>query len=240
MKTITLILLLTALAFGQVYTGSFLNLHSPITGVSRGDFEFAMNHRFFGAALKNDPLDSFFGLDNGANVRFGIRYYATDRVYIGGSHARLGNNNSIYAGWSAAPAGNLLVGIEAGYSSVKPSSSADREGNINAVGSASIGLFQDKLRPVINLAYDGYRENTGAGFGIRYQVAERLALLGEYYPAAEEDAGEDCFGMGMRYNTWGHQFLLGLTNTSGIGVFDQIAGSNTQDLSFALSVRRLF
>lgn len=240
MKLSMTILAIAAFAWAQVYSGSFLSLHSPITGVSRGDFEFAMNHRFFGAALKNDPLDSFFGLDNGANVRFGIRYYATDRVYVGGSHARLGNNNSVYAGWSAAPAGNLLVGIEAGFSSVKPSSAADREGNINAVGSASIGLFQDKLRPVLNLAYDGYRENTGAGFGVRYQVAERLALLGEYYPSAEEDAGEDCFGMGMRYNTWGHQFLLGLTNSSGIGIFDQMASSNTQDLSFALSVRRLF
>lgn len=240
MKTIIIILAVALAAAAQTYNGSFLNLYSPISGTSQGDFEFSMNHRFFGAALKNDPLDSFFGLDSGANVRFGMRYYAREEFYLGVSHARLGNTNSINAGWSTSPAANLNIGIEGGYSSVKPSSSQDREGGIMATGSISLSFLQGKLRPVFNYAFDGYRENNGAGFGIEFQAAERLALFGEYYPAAADGAVEDCFGMGFRYNTWGHQFLLGLTNSSGIGIYEQLAGSYTQDLSFALSIRRLF
>lgn len=240
MKTAAVVLLVSIAAVAQTYSGSFLNLYSPITGTEQGDFEFSMNHRFFGAALKNDPMDTFFGLDSGANVRFGMRYYAGNDFYMGVSHERLGNNNSVNAGWSILPSPNLTVGIETGYSSIKPAGDADREGGIMAAGCVSFSFLNGKLRPVFNYAFDGYRENNGAGFGIDFQAAERLAFFGEYYPASDEGQEDDCFGMGARYNTWGHQFLLGLTNSPGIGVQEQLAGSYTQDLSFALSIRRLF
>lgn len=240
MKTASLLIALCLAAGAQAYSGSFLNLFNPITGTEQGDFEFSMNHRFFGAALKNDPMDTFFGLDSGANVRFGMRYYARDEFYIGMSHERLGNNNSINAGWSMIPAQNLTIGIEAGYSSIKPSGSEDREGGIVATGSLSLLFLDGKLSPVFNYAFDGNRENDGPGLGLQFQAAEKLALFGEYYPAPDDGAEEDCFGVGARYNTWGHQFLLGLTNSSGIGIYEQLTGSNTQDLSFGLSVRRLF
>ena len=240
MRSIIIILALVLTAGAQAYSGSFLNLCSPISGTEQGNFEFSMNHRFFGAALKNDPMDTFFGLDSGANVRFGMRYYAREDFYLGVSHARLGNNNSISAGWSILPAPNLTLGIEAGYSSIKPAGDEDREGGIMATGSLSLSFLSGKLTPVFNYAFDGYRENNGAGLGIEFQAAERLALFGEYYPASADDAEENCFGLGARYNTWGHQFLLGFTNSSGIGIYEQLAGSDSQDLSFALSIRRLF
>lgn len=240
MKATILILALTFPVIAQTYSGSFLNLYTPISGTGQGDFEFSMNHRFFGAALKDEPLDTFFGLDNGANVRFGMRYYARDDFYLSASHARLGNNNSVNAGWSIDPAPSMEFGVECGYASIKPSSSEDREGGIMFTGSFSLSTLQGRLKPVFNYAYDGNREESGPGLGIEFQAAERLALFGEYYPAADDGAEEDCFGFGARYNTWGHQFLFGLTNSYGIGIYEQLAGSNTQDLSFALSIRRLF
>jgi len=235
-----MMVLAAVLAAAQAYSGSFLNLCSPISGPLRGDFEFSMNHRFYGAALKDDPMDSFFGLDTGANVKFGVRYYARDDFFLGVSHERLGSTNSINAGWSTSPATNLEIGIEGSYSSVKPTASEDREGGVMAVASLSLSFLQGKLRPVFNYAFDDYRDNNGAGLGIEFQAAEKLALFGEYYPVSDDDAEEDCFGFGARYHTWGHQFLLGLTNSSGIGIYEQLEGSGTQDLSFALSIRRLF
>lgn len=238
MKTILLLLAITAV--GQTYNGSFLNLYSPISGTSQGDFEFSMNHRFFSAALKDEPLESFFGLDSGANVRFGMRYYAGADFYLGASHTRLGHSNAVNAGWARVVGEDFEFGIEAGYFNTKPSSNADREGGLTATGSFSVSLLDSRLRPVLNYAFDGYRENNGAGFGIDFQVAEKISLFGEYFPSSNEDSPEDCFGFGSRYNTWGHQFLLGLTNSSGIGIYDQLEGSNTRDLSFALSIRRVF
>lgn len=238
MKTVFLLLAITAA--GYTYNGTFLNLYSPVSGTSQGDFEFSMNHRFFGTALKNDPLDSFFGLDSGANVSVGMRYYPVEDFYLSASHARLQKVNTVNAGWSAIAGENLEFGIEAGYISVKPSSVDDREGGIAVTGSISLSFLQNKLRPVLNYAFDGNRDNNGAGLGIEFQAAERVAFFGEYFPASNDDADQDCFGFGCRYNTWGHQFLLGLTNSSGIGIYEQLEGSATADLSIALSIRRLF
>lgn len=240
MKFLTLALIITAIAAGQSYSGSFLNLYTPISGTTGGDFEFAMNHRFLGAALKNEPFDSFFGLDNGANVRISMRYYAKDDFHLGVSHARLGNINTVAAGWTISALDNLEFAVEAGYESVKISSSEDREGGIIATGCVAVNLLDNKLKPVFNYAFDGYRDNSGAGLGLEFQAAERFALFGEYYPSVEDGGEEDCFGFGCRYNTWGHQFLLGLTNSSGIGIYQQLPGSYTGDLSFAISLRRLF
>ena len=53
MRSIIIILALALTAGAQAYSGSFLNLYSPISGTEQGNFEFSMNHRFFGAALKN-------------------------------------------------------------------------------------------------------------------------------------------------------------------------------------------
>ena len=238
MKYLIIAATITAIAAGQSYNGSFLNLFTPISGTSGGDFEFSMNHRFFGAALKNEPFDSFFGLDNGANVRFGMRYYPKDNFHLGFTHTRLGNINTITAGWTMNALENLDFAVEAGYTSVKVSD--DREGAIIATGCLEASFLNDRLRPVINYAFDGYRENNGAGLGLDFQVAEKVALFGEYFPSVDESTEEDCFAFGCRYNTWGHQFLLALTNSPGIGIYEQLPGSYTGDLFFALSIRRLF
>ena len=240
MKSLMLIAAFAALGAAQVYNGSFLNLRAPISGMDQGDIEFTMNHRFFGAAFKNDPDESFFGLDDGANVRFGVRYNLRHDITLGASHARLGSRNTITACWTGYPADNLSVVLEGGWSTMKPTGSSDRENGVLATAAVSLFFLQDKLQPVFNYAIDDNRDLSGVGMGLSFQAAERLALFGAFYPADNEEAEHDCFEFGVRQNTWGHQFLLGFTNSSGIGIYDQFQGSNTQDLSFALSIRRLF
>jgi len=240
MKLLLLLLAAAAAGFGQTYTGSFLNLLTPISGMEEGDFEFSMNHRFFGAALKDEPLETFFGLDNGANVRFGGRYYMRADIYVAAYHERLLNRNSILAGWSSAPAPYLQTALEAGYSSLKPTGSDDREGGMVASGCLALIAMGGRLRPVINYAWDGYREDSGFGLGLEFMAAERLAVFGEYFPADDDGGPEDCFAFGSRYNSWGHQFLLGLSNSAGIGTYELMQGSGTKDLSVSLSIRRRF
>jgi len=237
---LAILVLLSASAAG--YGDAFLNLHTPLYGLSRGDVEFHMNHRFFGAALKDEPLNTFLGMDGGANVQFGARYIPIEGVDIGVTHETAGHAYTFTAGWSGkiVPV-DIELGAEAGITSVETSATEGREGGLVTSICIAARLFGGSVRPVFNWAYDGYREDSGTGFGLEAGLSERTALFGEYFPL--HDAGpdvKDCFSLGVRYSTWGHQFILGLTNSSGIGTRGQFGGAPTDDLQLALSIRRMF
>ena len=233
-----LLVLLGTSAFG--FGGNFLNLYTPAYNASRGDLEFTMNHRFFGKALEEDPLDSFFGMDNGANVRIGLRYFFGDDLDLGVTHTRLGHRNTVSAGWNTVVSSlNTEFGVLAGYTSFKPSPIEDREGGIIATFTASTWLLQNRLRPVLNYAIDGSSEYNGPGLGLEFAATEKFSIIGEYFPSAVDNMNAS-FSAGGRYSTWGHQFMLGLSNSSLIGARELIAGAATNDLSVALSIRRVF
>lgn len=237
-------LLITMIAIAGVsaseYRGAFLNLPTPVNGISGSGLELAVNHRFFGYAFKNDPLETFFGLDNGANVSFDIRYFPADDFYLKYGHTRLWHRNTISAGMSYTAVQPLQLLGEVGYTSIKPGSAADWEGGLLATLSASAWLLKDRVRPVVNFAYDGNREESGPGFGLEVTLTDNISVSGEYFPAAVDNADNDCFSFAGRYSTWGHQFILGLSNSAGIGPWDQLAGSSTGDVSVAFSIRRMF
>lgn len=223
------------------YGESFLNLHTPLYGIARGDIEFHMNHRFFGAALKDEPLNTFLGMDGGANVQFGARYVPMEGVDIGLTHETAGHEYTLTAGWSGriVPV-DIELGAEAGFTSVEVNATEGREGGLVASIAIAARLFGGSVRPVFNWVYDGYLDDSGAGFGLEAGLSERTALFGEYFPVhGGEPEVKDCFAFGGRYSTWGHQFLLGLTNSSAIGTRGQLGGAPTDDLHLALSIRRM-
>ena len=225
-------------AFG--YSSSLFNLYSPAPGIDGGNFEFSMNHRFFGNAFKDDPLNSLFGLDDGANVRFGLQYFIYDGISLGLSHTRLGHANTITSSWNKqfSPI-DMEVGVLAGYTSVKPGTIADREGGLLATLSISAWTPHEIVKPVVNYIVDDYEDENGFGLGLEIKVTGKFSLIGEYFPYSGEADMNDVFSFGTRYSTWGHQFLLGFSNSSAIGPQGQLAGSSDNDLSFALSIRRL-
>lgn len=235
---IAILLLLCGLAAG--YGGSFSNLLAPTYDVATGDIELSVDHRFFGAAFKDDPLDSFFGLDDGANVGISARYFAANEFYFGYTHKRLGHVHTLLGGWqNLLPLRNIELAALAGYKSVKFSAENDREGGMIATGSISAWFLNGKFRPVFNYSFDGYQDENGMGFGLELTASENLSLLGEFFPAADEAAAEDCFSFGCRYTTWGHQFYLGMSNSFGIGARDMIMGSPNGDLSVSMGIKRL-
>lgn len=240
MKLIIPALLILLCATTSGYGGAFPNLQSSVSSISAGDFEFSMNHRFIGPAMKDDPLDSFFGLDDGANVRFGLRYFLMDDLYLGFAHTRLGHMNTITAGWEhmISPL-NTDFGALVGYSSLKMTSNSNREGGMVATIYVSAWFLSDRIRPLINYAFDGYLDKSGPGLGLEIAATDKISLMGEFFPYAGDDDSEDCFSFSGSYSTWGHQFILGFTNSSSIGPQGQLSGSTTSDLSVALSIRRL-
>ena len=218
--------------------GNFFNIYSPVNNAYKGDFEFTMNHSFLGP-INDEPIDTFFGIDNGANIKVGLKYLFTDNLNLSLSHTRFGHRNSVSAGWSTELTSyNIELGAVTGYSNVKPSLLQDREGDIFAVATGSLWLLKNKLRPVLNYAFDGYTEEQGLGVGLEIVVLQNLSLISEYVPAQDDNLNSS-FSIGGRYSTWSHQFLLGVTNTSSIDIQRQLTGTPLEDMYLTLSIRRV-
>ena len=84
----------------------------------------------------------------------------------------------------------------------------------------------ERIVGTLNIGYDGYHERFVAGIGmaialLRDQgVFEQVSLVGEYYPVLDKENSEDShigsgdgFAFGIKLDTYGHRFLILLTNT---------------------------
>lgn len=236
-----LVVVLSLAASG--YERSHLNLDVPYTGMPKGSIEFSLNHRFYGEAFE-DSFGNFFGMDNGANVSVGLRYFVLDDVDVCFSHTRTAKEYTGGAGWSRWLGGpGVEAYIFAGYTSVEPLPDQDREDGFVSIVTLSAGPFGGKFIPVASYAYDGYLDRSGPGFGLEIIASDHVSLTGEYFPVSSREEGdlpEDAISFGFRYSTPGHQFLLGLSNSQGVGIRSQLTGAANNDLSVAFTVKRLF
>ncbi|OPL19782.1 MAG: hypothetical protein AVO35_02060 [Candidatus Aegiribacteria sp. MLS_C] len=242
MRYLALLVTLSVMVFASDYQGAMLNIMTPVSGLSEGSFEITVNHRFFGEAFEDSPLESFFGMDDGANVAFGIRYFPMDNAYLSYGNGISARSHSIELGWMESALEPAFFELNAGYYTFRTGSTAndDWEGGLTATVGLSALLAGDMIRPVVNYAYDGHQEEGGPGFGLEFYVMEDMSLWGEYFPAANDVAENDCFSFGSRYSTWGHQFLLALTNNPWIGPQTQIMGVNGDELAVGFQIRRMF
>ena len=192
------LVILAAAASG--YEMCQLNIDVPCAGISEGKLELVLDHRFLGDAF-DDPFDDFFGMDCGANVLLGLRYFVMDGIDIGITHTRALKEYTAGTGWSRMLGGpGIEARIYAGYTTVEPAPDQDREDGFVSVVSLSAGPFGGKFIPVAAYAYDGRLDRNGPGFGLEVMVSNRFSLTGEYFPVTDRGDGdlpEDAFSFGF-------------------------------------------
>jgi hypothetical protein len=227
------------------YGPGMLNLETPFPDADPGSIELRLNHRFYGAALKDEPLESFFGMDNGANVAVDLGWHPVSGLEVRAGHVRSQREYSLGGYWSAR-VDAFQAAFSLGYASVKPSANQDREGGLTLLGAFSMPFANDRVIPVVNYGYDGRTERHGPGMGLSVGLTDRTAIIGEFFPVVDRDdtdptiLPEDVFGFGVRYTTWGHQFVVCLGNSAGTGLRGQLNGASTNDLSVGFTVKRMF
>jgi len=81
------------------------------------------------------------------------------------------------------------------------------------------------------------------------KIVDNISLLGEYYPVLDRDTAseklsqyigdEDTFTFGLKFNTYGHQFIFLLANSDDIGLRGNSLGT-AQDshLHFGFNIQR--
>lgn len=241
-----------------------ITLHT-IEPLAKGEMHYAIMHAF---GEVSNGWRNFYGIDNGANIRFSLEYGFTERLstWIG----RSGQDKVFEAG--------------ARYVVLRQMTSGDMPISLGING--NIGLNSSDLNAFVAQEYEFYErvsyfvsmpiarkesdrlsyqlapmfahfnrvgteiaiplnENTyfGVGTSLRYKLRGRLALTGQYVYKANRDVADN-FGIGLDIETGGHVFQLFFTTTQSLTDQYVLASDNGNPLDggfrFGFNVNRLF
>jgi hypothetical protein len=227
--------------------GTF-NLTSP-TSLEKGQGEIKIRHRFYGE-VDEEPLDTFLGMDIGANVGIGIRYQVLPKAEFNISRYR--NQKELTFGVSYALIFSdvpIQSQIDVQYFRYKEfnfvTNSEENQNGVFGLLSLRTDPILNRFTTVVNLGYNSDNEEFGAGIGLAFMVLEymgllqRLSIVGEYYPITEESLEDRSFAFGIRVETYGHHFDFILHNNSEIGVKRLMAGTLPEtNLRFGFNIKR--
>lgn len=222
--------------------------------LSRGEMHYAIMHSF--GELSNG-WRNFYGIDNGAVIRFSLEYGISDKasVFIG----RSGLDKVFDAGFRYA----LIQQMQSGNPPVNVSitgSAGLNSSEYNFAGSPSFTLYDRtsyyaavlisrkftddlslQLAPkVARFNRTGFEVSIpadahwyyGLGMSARYRMTGRLALTGQYI-WSENDLAESFsnnFAIGLDIETGGHVFQLFFTTTQSLNDAYVLAGRNGNPL----------
>jgi hypothetical protein len=231
------------------YERGTFNLESP-TNLEKGQGEIKIRHRFYGE-VSEEPFDTFFGMDLGANVGISLRY--TVWSGLGLNISRVWNRKEGTFGASYAysvPGTPLRSQIHAQVFSYEEfdfeKNAEERQNGIFSLLSLQSKPAFNRVTPAVNVGYDSDNQEFGAGLGLSIVVFEYLGLIqrinaiGEYFPTRSESENERSFAFGLRIETYGHHFDLILHNNSENGVRRLMSGAITDGgLRFGFNIKRL-
>jgi hypothetical protein len=228
MKKVFLTGMLLAISLLYCYENSMLNLFTP-TGLKQGQAELMIRHRFYGD-ISEDPLDNFFGMDAGANVNLSGRYQFYDKAEVNFSYSRRKSEKTMGLSYLLELEDFPLFGqINLQYFSYQEEvlKEENRQNLLYSLALQHEELF-DRFTATVNTAYDGYNERVILGAGLMVEVIDDLSFIAEYYPVLDRDSvsgnltkyigAEDAYAVGIKLDTYGHQFVFLLTNSDDIGL----------------------
>ncbi len=246
MRTILVVFFLLACAgFGVAGESTALNLSVP-SHLDAKSLAIEIRHRFYGV-LTEDPLENFFGLNLGANAHLGMRYAVIPRLEINVSYTTYEREYRVGASYAAQlPAMPVEGQLDLQYFDFYRAQERFR------YFYAAIALQSQPIAgtfiPTINVGYDGYSEKVGFGFGLEagseweFGPIERISLIAEYYPVLRRDdtinGPNNYYAAGLRIDTYGHHFMLQISNGWEIGPRRLMLGAITNDVYLGLSIHR--
>jgi hypothetical protein len=225
---------------------SALNLRVP-SNLDGNALVFDVQHRFYGI-LTEETFDNFFGLDLGGNVNLGLRYAVLPRLELNANYTRSEKEYRLGASYAHYFPQIFVKGqVDVQYFDFERSGERNRNFYYGVVlQTFHIGGI---LVPTANLAYDGYTEKFGLGFGLdlgfdwEFGPIEHISFIGEYYPVLQSEelvtGAENYFAAGIRLDTYGHHFMLQISNGWEIGPRRLMLGTSTNDIYLGLTIHRI-
>ncbi len=225
-----------------------LNLKVP-SNLEKNQLLVQIQHRFYGS-LK-DPT---FGMSYGANDGVGLRYPVLSRLEVNGSFVIEREEFSFGASYAFyfRPA-FLRSQIDCQYFNAKligsDSFPNQRTGGVFGLLSLQSEPILKTFTPVVNVGYDSENRRFGIGVGLTAQRGidmppfKSVAIVGEFFPVVQPDsltAGlENCFAVGLKFETWGHHFIFMVGNSFEIGTRYWMLGSIDSGLHLGFNINRM-
>lgn len=249
-KVISALLVLFFLLLGSVtnrlfaYEPSLINLTTP-SGLSPWEGEISIFHRFYGSVL-NSPLETVFGMEAGANVGLGMRLQTFDGLELKASY--ISGQKTFTAGSSFSwylPYFFLHTQLDLQFFTFR-STSTERIGHFYTSLAWRTDPIFDLLVPTLAVAYDGYFQRLELGAGLHLKIVQFLSLVIEFYPFwpggrnPGEQGDTSTYAFGIMLNTWGHHFVLLLSNSFAIGQRGLMAGTADTGLYLGFNIQRHF
>jgi hypothetical protein len=186
--------------------------------------EFEFQHRFYGDIL--DESSTFLGMDQGANANLGLGFYPIKGL---GLHvARISRYKEFNVGLSYSHAfRRIFLNARLGADWINAEvPGAERTNEFSAYISLDTEPILGRITPYLMGAY--FDEDIFLGAALSLVLLkdvgyfEEIALFGEFYPAFErvhipEDEPRSGYVAGIGVSTYGHQFLLTVSNSTSLG-----------------------
>ena len=228
----------------------FLGLVSP-TGLGNLESEISIQHRFRGA-FDEEPFDTFFGTNRGANIALFYR-----QAFLYNAELKLGyikdNTEYLVEGSWLLPLKDFPVQAQINlqfFSYEDFFNPEQRHDNVMFVLAAQNEPLWKRLVFNANLGYDAENERLVSGIGAKVKILPSLSWLAEYYPVWDRDSApqdvqlqirnKDSFSTGIKLDTYGHNFMFMLGNNEGMTLRKSTLGSITSDLKFGFNIQRRF
>ncbi|MBD3184304.1 hypothetical protein GF312_18620 [Candidatus Poribacteria bacterium] len=231
-----------------VYSLEMLNLAAP-GNEEVGQIEFNVKHRFYGT-LHDQPSDTFFGLDSGANVS--IEIGATVFKGLGIHAGRIRDSQEYLLGVNYSypiPLTPMQTQLDVQYFNFKEfdleSGEEERKNGGAFILSLKSDPLFDRLTPVVDVGFESQEQKFGAGFGASIMVMEgngllqKLSIICEYFPTKSEDNRDNSFSFGLKAETYGHHFDFIFSRDSHITFHRLMNGSTINGgLRFGFNIKR--
>lgn len=243
-----------------------LNLPTP-EPLARGEFYYSIMHTF---GEVKEGAGTFWGIDNGANVRFSMEYGLTDhasvllarssvdRVYEMGARVRLMGQRT-----DGSPPVSVGVQISGGVMTLSEdilgeSASFLERTHVSAAlpiswGGDRLSLLLVPMGASFDRTFAFQRvenladlRHVGVGFGARIKRGSILSFTGQVLPTYGTESGtvRTVAGFGMDLETGGHVFQLYLTNTQALNdaylLAAPVGSLGDGELRFGFNINRSF
>lgn len=249
MKTFALWALL-CLAIGGLaaYQNHAIGLYTP-SALEESQGEFNIGHRFYGA-VNEDPIETFFGMNNGTNANVSYRHHLPLDLEAKLGYTSSLNQYEIGVAW-LLPFQILSIQTQADVSLSwldRPGTN-DRTTDIGVYVSAQNEPLFKRLAFTVNAGYNTLYERIALGLGVNLKLLEKVSLLGEYYPLLDTAQGSQeaqtlvgshsAFSFGIKIDTYNHNFIFSLGNADNFNPGRLALGSyNRNDLHFGFNIKR--
>lgn len=232
--------------------------HSTET-LRKGVLEYRIEHRFGDLAGTNGGAQSWFGLDNSADIRMAFEYGITDNWMVGLGRSK-GNGNPYRSLVDAftqyrimkqdretTPFSLAVLGTTS-YTYMKASDDITAVSNFPKQAhrfaySAQLNIAKNfgdlvtvALMPtVVHRNYVSFQDqNTvfALGGAVRWALSKKVGLIAEYYQTFADPelrtGYTNSLGFAIEWITFGHNFTIYLTNSTGFGE-TQFITNTTED-----------